>query len=302
MFKLRGLPLLPFYVVRELITQDRRVRVPEAMVMDERDGVAEYDQLGEMVQVPMHQFNALSISRILPEGGTVLDLGCGSCRLLARLAQGRPDAHIIGLDLSEPMLEAGRSLLARYGLAGQVELRRADITMLDTVTSRRPNVVCCNFALHQLPTDELLQQCLRAIRRMRESTGCGIHIFDIARLRHPGTFPALLSLVNMPGDLVLDDAIASERAAFTFAELNVALERAGLTELRHVRSRPLGEYQLHWVADRQSVRPGLWHDTMLPEGTRLATRVVRRSFPRGLTSHKSVTSYVAERVALRGAR
>src|SRR3712207_7224483 len=47
----------------------------------------------------VHTFAARAISRLLPEGGTCVDLGCGSGRLLSRLARGRPDATIIGFDL-----------------------------------------------------------------------------------------------------------------------------------------------------------------------------------------------------------
>ena len=104
-----------------------------------------------MSRSAIHQFNALAISRLLPEGGTLLDLGCGSGRMLARLARGRPDARIIGLDLSEPMLETGRELLERDGLTDRVELRRGDITTFDAEVPEQPDVISCNFALHHLP-------------------------------------------------------------------------------------------------------------------------------------------------------
>ncbi len=286
MFRLWRMPLFPLILGRERLTRGESSRVPESMVMDEPDGVVEYDQFGEVVQVPVHHFNALSISRLLREGGTVLDLGCGSGRLLARLAQGRPDVRIIGLDLSEPMLETGRRLLAQQGLTERVELRRADITTFDAEVSERPDVVCCNLALHQLPNEDLLTQCLGAISRTRERTGCGVHIFDIARFRNPRTFPAIMSLVVMPGRVVLNDAIASERAAFTFSELTGFLARAGLAELHNVYSNPIGEYQLHWVADREPAESGVWHDIPLPSGTRLATWIALRSFPSTLTQRQ----------------
>ena len=75
--------------------------------MDELQGVKEYDELGATVEVGIHTLTARAISRLLPHGGTVVDLGCGSGRLLERLANGRPDARIIGFDLSDPMLETG---------------------------------------------------------------------------------------------------------------------------------------------------------------------------------------------------
>jgi SAM-dependent methyltransferase len=254
------------------------------MVMDEPQSVAEFDQAGADLQVPVHHFNALGISRLLPEGGTLIDLGCGSGRLLARLARGRPNVRIIGLDLSEPMLETGRRLLERDRI-GNVELRRGDVTTFDSEIAERPDVVSCNWTLHQLPSEELAGECLSAIARARSRWGCAVWIFDFARLRHPGSWPMLLSMVKVDGPVVLEDGIASERAAFTIAELAALLQRAGLGDLQGVRSRPLGEYQVHWAERRDGVAPapGRWRDSPLPAGTVGATRRAVRAFPPSLT-------------------
>ena len=91
-------------------------------------------------------------------------------------------------------------------------------------------------------------------------------------------------MVNWPGEVVHHDAIASERAAFTFEELTTMLGDAGLTDLEHVCARPLGEYQVHWAYGRDRSEPvnGLWHEVSLPPGTELVTRIVLSSFPREL--------------------
>jgi SAM-dependent methyltransferase len=253
--------------------------------MDEPQGVIEFDQAGAEIQVPVHLFNSLGISRLLPEGGTLIDLGCGSGRLLAQLARGRPDVRIIGLDLSEPMLEAGRQLLEREGL-GNVELRRGDVTTFDSGITERPDVVSCNWTLHHLPSEQSASECLSAIARARSRWGCAVWIFDFARLRHSRSWPALLSLVRVPGPVVLEDGIASERAAFTLAELTRLLEGAGLGGLQHVRSRPLGEYQVHCAEGRDgnASSPGRWRDFPLPDGIAGQTRRTRRAFPRSLTA------------------
>jgi arsenite methyltransferase len=120
MLRASRLPLFPLIVAREALARGERPRDPEPMVMDDPRGVAEYDQAGATLQIPIHQFNARAISWLLPGGGTLIDLGCGSGRLLAHLAHGRPDARIVGLDLSEPMLEAGRRLHDQEGLAERV--------------------------------------------------------------------------------------------------------------------------------------------------------------------------------------
>ncbi len=284
MLKPSRLPLLPLIVAREKMTRGYAPRTPEPMVMDEPDSAREYDEAGAVAQVPFHHFNALAMSRLLPENGTVLDLGCGSGRLLARLARGRPDARIIGLDLSDPMLELGRELLKREGLASRVELRKGDITAFDDELPTPVDLVSCNYALHQLPEEGLVTRTLEAIRRAREKTGCAVYIFDLARLRHPRTWPAVLSMSKLPGPAFEADAIASERAAFTGSELRAKLERAGLIDLEHALARPLGENQVHWAPARGSApEPGRFQLVPLPPGTGFATRMVLRSFPRRLT-------------------
>lgn len=285
--RLHRLPLFPLIVAREKLARGERTRQVggEPAVMDEPQGVREYDEFGTTGEVGTHHFNALGISRLLPEGGTLLDLGCGSGRLLARFARGRPDARIIGLDLSEPMLETGRAQLEREGLSDRVELRRGDITTFDAELDEDVDVVSCNFALHHLPDEETAARCLEAIARVRSRTGCAVWIFDFARLRHPGSWPAVVSTINWPGPVVHSDAIESERAAFSAAELASLLERAGLGDLRHVRSRPLGEFQVHWAPAHDHPEPmtGLWRDRPLPREFRLLARLALQSFPRSLT-------------------
>ena len=279
--------MFPLIVAREKLARGERTRQVggEPAVMDEPQGVKEYDEFGNAGEVGTNQFCALSISRLLPEGGTLLDLGCGSGRLLARLAHGRPDVRIIGLDLSAPMLETGRGMLEREGLADRVELRSGDITTFDAEMDGHFDAVSCNFALHHLPTEEIASRCFDAIARTQSRTGCAVWIFDLARLRHPGSWPALASMVNWPGPVVHSDAIESERAAFSYAELTRLLDRAGLGDLQHVRSRPLGEFQVHWRAGRDQSAPvtGLWRDVPLPRYARLLVRLTVQSFPRSLT-------------------
>ena len=277
------MPLFPLIVAREALARGERPREPEPMVMDEPRGVAEYDQAGATLQVPVHQFNARAISRLLPDGGTVIDLGCGSGRLLAGLARGRPDARIVGLDLSKPMLEVGRLQLDQEGLAERVELRLGDIATFDDDLPERLDVVSCNFALHQLPNEDVASRCLGAIGRARQRTGCAVWISDFARLHHPGSWPAVMSMLVVPGPVFREDGIASERAAFTLSELTALLERGGLGDLRHARSRPLGEYQVHWAPGHDRPPSGIWHNVPLPHGLSLATRIFCQSFPRPLT-------------------
>lgn len=274
-------------VLREKRARGERAREVggEPAVMDEPQGVQEYDQFGTAGEVGIHTFAARGISRLLPEGGTLLDLGCGSGRLLARLARSRPDARIIGLDLSDPMLQTGRRTLEEEGLTDRVELRRGDITTFDADLDEQVDAISCNFALHHMPTEAATSRCLDAIARARSRTGCAVWIYDFARLRDARTWPAILSMINWPGPVVHSDAIESERAAFSADELKSLLEGAGLGDLEHVRSRPIGEGQVAWAAGRDHPEPvtGLWRDQPLSADQRFLALMATRGLPGSLS-------------------
>lgn len=279
------MPLFPLIVARERGARGERSREPEPMVMDDPGAAQEYDAAGAATQVPVHDFVARAMSQMLPPNGTAIDLGCGSGRLLARLAQGRPDVRLIGLDLSEPMLELGRDLLAAAGLGDRVELRLADITTFDADLPGGVDLVSCNFALHQLPTEDIAGRCLQAISRARQRSGCAVWIFDLARLRHPRSWPDLVKMIEMPGPVFEADTLASERAAYSPQELGALIGRAGLSDLISMRARPLGEYQVWRTAPSEDLLPPpAWRPVVLPAGTRVATQIVARSFPRSLTA------------------
>ncbi len=72
MLRVSRMPLFPLIVARERMSRAERPREPEPMVMDEVDAVQEYDAADEAVQLPIHHFNARAISRLLPEGGTLI--------------------------------------------------------------------------------------------------------------------------------------------------------------------------------------------------------------------------------------
>jgi tRNA (cmo5U34)-methyltransferase len=60
-------------------------------------------------------------------GTSVCDLGCSTGTTLINLAGELPDARLIGIDSSEPMLDRARQALEEAGAADRVELIHADL-------------------------------------------------------------------------------------------------------------------------------------------------------------------------------
>ncbi|MEJ2313311.1 MAG: class I SAM-dependent methyltransferase [Nitrospirota bacterium] len=57
-------------------------------------------------------------------GGELLDIGCGSARMLLVIAEALPAVQITGLDVSGEMLSIARENVRRAGLGGRISLRR----------------------------------------------------------------------------------------------------------------------------------------------------------------------------------
>lgn len=70
----------------------------------------------------------------VPEGGSVLEIGCGTGRNLVKAAQNYPDATLFGIDISAEMLDTARQAAKRAGIADRTRLERADATHFDPVT------------------------------------------------------------------------------------------------------------------------------------------------------------------------
>ncbi|MGY1774641.1 SAM-dependent methyltransferase [Geodermatophilus sp. SYSU D00804] len=80
-----------------------------------------------------------------PEGGRVLDLGCGSGAWLLPLVAAHPGVVGVGVDTSAPALDAARDRAALGGLVGRVDLVEADAAAW---RGGRFDVVVCIGAAH----------------------------------------------------------------------------------------------------------------------------------------------------------
>ncbi len=66
-----------------------------------------------------------------PEGGHVLEIGCGTAWNLIRAARTYPHAAFYGIDVSSEMLKTAAAAVKRAGLAHRVRLAQGDATSFD---------------------------------------------------------------------------------------------------------------------------------------------------------------------------
>ncbi|MEG3086487.1 class I SAM-dependent methyltransferase [Sphingomonas sp. PB4P5] len=69
----------------------------------------------------------------LGQGGSVIEIGCGTARNLIAVAKAWPAARCFGLDLSAEMLITARANVARAGLSDRIVLAQGDATGFDPV-------------------------------------------------------------------------------------------------------------------------------------------------------------------------
>jgi tRNA (cmo5U34)-methyltransferase len=254
-----------------------RARVPEPMVMHEAEAAVAFHRAGsdDGPLVPQYELCARGMSKLIALGGMVLDLGSGSGRFLAYLATRRPDAQVLGVELSEPMLDLGRQMLAAEHLADRVRLVQGDMTDCSHLVPEHLDLLSCMLALHQLPSAVELSGALRQVAAIRESTGCAVWLSDIVRLQDDSVMKEWMSLAPDVDPAFRRDALASEAAGWTQAELAQALDEAGLGALHHCYSPLL---QVHWASARDRARRESdddWQDVAMPKDVRRRVMALR---------------------------
>lgn len=249
---IRPLWRIPLIAVRERRHPPGRKRVPEPMVMNDPDSVAQFHDGGisNTGQIAVYDFSARTLDAFVPEGGRLLDLGVGSGRALNAFLRQRPDVTAVAVDLAPNMLATAHDLFRADGVDKRVELVEADITALpDRLAHAKWDAVSCVWTLHQLPDFDVLHGALAQIAGVRQRCGAAVWIFDFQRLKDPAALDAMINVLNPSLAPVLrKDALASEAAAFTASELSAELAAAGLHNMRSGHAGPLPWMQAYWVS------------------------------------------------------
>lgn len=91
-----------------------------------------YDRLNHLLSFNIDKVwrrkTAKAVAKHEPK--TILDIATGTADLAIALAKRNPQAHIIGMDFSEKMLEIGKEKVVKQGFESQIELCVGDVTDL----------------------------------------------------------------------------------------------------------------------------------------------------------------------------
>ena len=128
-----------------------------------------YDALNHLLSLNIDKVwrrkTALEVAKSRPQ--TILDLATGTADLAIALAKYNPQAHIVGMDISEKMMEIGKEKVKQQGLENQIELRLGDAASLP-FDDNSFDVVTVGFGIRNFENRE---QGLSEIHRVLKPNG-----------------------------------------------------------------------------------------------------------------------------------
>ncbi len=94
------------------------------------------------------------VNELLPRRGSVLDLGCGTGKLL--IEAGRRGLRGVGIDMNERMLQIARERSRKHNLGRRLDFRKGNVTTLE-LDSDSFDLVVSSFVISELQTEEVRQ-------------------------------------------------------------------------------------------------------------------------------------------------
>ncbi|MEL6105517.1 MAG: class I SAM-dependent methyltransferase [Planctomycetota bacterium] len=203
-------------------------RTPESSeVMSEETSVRQYDLAMESKLAIVYAGALMLIHQAARrQGGKAIDLCCGPGHFTLLLAKHFDFEEIIGIDLSESMIQAANQNAKDWGLQDRVRFEVAD-AIDPPVADSSFSVVTCNDAAHHLPDLEHVERLLSTMGRLCAADGT-VLLTDLVRLKNQSVTDRYTYLIGQDYlDRGLDafqaDFCASMQAAWTGEELRSAV-------------------------------------------------------------------------------
>ncbi|MCC2687362.1 MAG: methyltransferase domain protein [Rhizobiaceae bacterium] len=128
----------------------------------------------------------------VPQGGSVLEIGCGTGRNLIEIHRRYPHACLYGIDISHEMLTTTGAAIARRGLQRKTRLALADAALFDPSRTFGQNDfdrIVISYSVSMIPAWETVVRQAAA----HLAPGGELHIVDFGDQRGlPGWFRAAL--------------------------------------------------------------------------------------------------------------
>lgn len=136
----------------------------EEQVDETRTHYDDFSRKYDATAIILRRFHRRSVAALAPRAGDVVyDLGCGTGLLFEHLvAAVGPTGKVVGVDLSEGMLEVARARIARHGWSN-VEVVRGDLTTYEAPAPADGAIFC--LSLSTIPVYEaILARCTALVK------------------------------------------------------------------------------------------------------------------------------------------
>ncbi|MBU0508158.1 class I SAM-dependent methyltransferase [bacterium] len=154
----------------------RQIPLPHPRVFDDPEFAARYKSgHGRHMQMLGKQL-AGSLRKAGFHGGRILDSGCGFGGVAIEVARAFPETEIVGVDLSEPLLEMARLLAEEKGIASRSRFEKASVESLPFEDDSF-DVVINTFMLHIVENPPAM---LNEIERVLKLNG-HLFLYDLRR-------------------------------------------------------------------------------------------------------------------------
>lgn len=159
-----------------------------------------------------------------PSLHAVIDIGCGPCDVMLRLARARPDLRITAVDGSAAMIALAAKAIREAGCGDRVSAMQGYIPGL-SLPEHGFDAVLSKDLLHHLPDPMVLWQEVRRLGR----PGATVLVMDLIRPATQQDAHATVETVAGNEHPILKlDFYNSLCAAFTLEEVRQQLQEAGL--------------------------------------------------------------------------
>ncbi|MBA3446452.1 MAG: class I SAM-dependent methyltransferase [Pseudaminobacter sp.] len=163
----------------------------------------------------------------VPQGGSVLEIGCGTGRNLIEVGRLYPHAALYGIDISREMLTTAGGAVAKRGHLGSVRLALADAALFDPARifgRGQFDRVVISYAVSMIPAWETVVR--QAATHL--APGGELHIVDFGDQR------GLPNWFGMALHRWLDAFHVTPRASLFAVSADVARAMGGTTEARRL--------------------------------------------------------------------
>lgn len=164
----------------------------------------------------------------------VIDIGCGPCDVMVRLADACPDIHITAIDGSAAMVDLARQTVRASNHETRIVVMQGYIPGL-ALPEHGFDAILSKDLLHHLPDPMVLW---REVQRLGRE-GAAVYVMDLIRPETPEDAHDIVAKVAPDAHAILrQDFYNSLCAAFTIDEVKAQLQQAGLQlQIRQISDR-----------------------------------------------------------------